>query len=103
MQLILFSTTIFILYKMDTTEVKAKLSIEGAPGSSVGRAPDSRSRGPGIETTTSSTSGYLVGESDSTSSALSEGRCAGGKPHYSQSGDPNSSEMVNNCSIKIKL
>ena len=34
----------------------------GAPGSSVGRAFDSRSRGPGIETR----AGYLVVGSDST-------------------------------------
>ena len=44
---------------------------EGAPGSSVGRASDSRSRGSGFETHT----GHLVVASVLTLSAVSEGRC----------------------------
>ena len=51
----------------------------GVLGSSVGRASDSRSRGPGFETRT----GHLVVGSDFTLPDLSEGRCAGGD-HTSQ-------------------
>ena len=46
----------------------------GAPGSSVGRASDSGSRSPGVETR----AGHLVVGSNSTKPALSEVRCAGG-------------------------
>ena len=58
---------------------------EGTPCSSVGRASDSRSRGPGFETGTR----HLVVGSDLTEPALSEERCAGGDNTYQQVMTPN--------------
>ena len=55
-------------------ERDAEREVDGAPGSSVGRAPDSKSRGPGIETRAR----HLVVGSEATQPGLSEGRCARG-------------------------